>query len=235
MNAISKTDSSIHYHMELVQGSEEWLQARCGLLTASEMKLIITPETLKPSNDEKKRNHFYELLAQRITAYVEPHYVSDDMLRGQQDEIDARALYAEKYAPVHEAGFITNNEWGFTLGYSPDGLVGEDGIIECKSRCQKHQIKTIITREIPKEHRLQCQTGLLVTKRKWLDYVSYCAGLPMLTIRSYPDMKIQSAIIGASAEFESMINVELENYRRINEISEDRLIPTARKIIQEIF
>ena len=86
----------------------------------------------------------YELLAQRITGYVEPSYVSDDMLRGKDEEIDARAAYAEKYAPVREVGFVTNDRWGFAIGYSPDGLVGEDGQIEAKSRRQKFQIQTII-------------------------------------------------------------------------------------------
>ena len=105
----------ITYHRDLLQGSDEWLQARCGLMTASEMKLIITP-TLKVAANEKASAHLYELLAQRITKHVEPHYISDDMIRGQVDEIEARLLYAKHYAPVEEVGFVTNDEWGFTLG-----------------------------------------------------------------------------------------------------------------------
>jgi len=75
---------SIVIHKEMIQGSEEWFQARCGLLTASEMHLIVTP-TLKPASNDKARSHLYELLAQRITQYVEPSYVSASMLRGQED------------------------------------------------------------------------------------------------------------------------------------------------------
>jgi hypothetical protein len=85
------------YHAELIQGSEEWLQARCGLLTASEMKLIVTP-TLKAASNDKERAHLYELLAQRISGYVEPSYISDDMLRGMDDEAEARRIYAESFA-----------------------------------------------------------------------------------------------------------------------------------------
>jgi len=85
----------VKYHAEVVQGSEEWAAMRCGILTASEMKLAITP-TLKIADNDKTRQHIYELLAQRITKYVEPHYVSDQMLRGQEDEIDARLEYAKK-------------------------------------------------------------------------------------------------------------------------------------------
>lgn len=81
----------IIYHAELIQGSEPWHAARCGLLTASEMHLIVTP-TLKPASNDKERAHLYELLAQRITGYVEPSYISDAMLRGHQDELDAITL-----------------------------------------------------------------------------------------------------------------------------------------------
>src|ERR1017187_4399126 len=105
----------IKYHPDLIQGSEEWHAARCGLLTASQMKLIITP-TLKIASNDKERSHLYELLAQRTTRYVEPSYISDDMLRGQEDEVYARALYSDKYAPIEDMGFITNDRWGFTIG-----------------------------------------------------------------------------------------------------------------------
>ena len=165
---------TITYHPAMIQGSEEWIAARCGMLTASEMGRIITPSTLKPARNDKASSHLYELLAQRITGHVEPHYISDDMLRGQEDEIVARQLYAEHFAPVQDCGFVTNNEWGFTLGYSPDGLVGDDGLIECKSRRQKFQVETIISAEVPQEYRIQIQTALLVTDRQWCDFVSCC-------------------------------------------------------------
>ena len=168
---------TVTYHRDLVQGSDEWLAARRGMLTASEMCLILTP-TMKQANNDKSRAHLWELLGQRITQYVEPHYISDDMLRGRQDELDARALYAEHYAPVDEVGFITNDKWGFTIGYSPDGLVGNDGVIECKSRRQKYQIETIASGLMPADYVLQVQTGLLVSERAWCDFVSYSAACP---------------------------------------------------------
>src|SRR3546814_15856509 len=96
------------------------------------MKLIVTP-TLKAANNDKTRTHLYELLAQRVTGYVEPHYISDDMLRGRDDEIIARDAYTMHHAQVDHTGFITNDKWGFTIGYSLHGLVGVDGLIECKS------------------------------------------------------------------------------------------------------
>src|SRR4051812_27927661 len=111
----------ITYHRNVFQGSDEWFALRKGVLTASEMKLVVTP-TLKVADNEKTRAHLYELLAQRITDYVEPCYVSDDMLRGYEDEVYAREAYRQHYSPVEEVGFVTNDKWGFTLGYSPDFL-----------------------------------------------------------------------------------------------------------------
>lgn len=177
----------IKYHEEIVQGTEEWFAIRCGLLTASEMKLIMTP-TLKPASNEKERCHMYELLAQRITGYVEPSYISDDMLRGHQDEMDAKILYNANYGAVRDIGFVTNDRFGFTLGFSPDGLIGDDGFIECKSRRQKFQVQTIIDGKMPDDYTLQVQTGLLVTELKWCDFISYSGGLPMTTIRIEPSI-----------------------------------------------
>lgn len=229
--------SPVTYHENVTQGSDEWLAMRCGLLTASEMKLILTP-TLKIASNDKERAHVYELLAQRVTGYVEPRYVSDDMLRGQEDEFLARAAYHREYAPVEEVGFVTNDKWGFTIGYSPDGLVGQDGQIEAKSRRQKYQFETIIEnaeeQTLPSDFALQVHTGLLVTERKWCDFISYCGGAHMLTIRVYPDPRIQEAIISAATAFEKQIAEKIDKYREIIASSDVRLLPTERRIEQEI-
>lgn len=220
---------TIKYHGTVEQGSDEWLELRRGLITASEMCLLLTP-TLKVANNDKSRAHIYELLAQRISKYTEPHYISNDMLRGQEEEILARELYAAKYAPVHSCGFVTNDEWGFTLGYSPDGLVADEGLIECKSRRQKYQVQTIIENAVPEEYMLQIQTGLLVTGRKWIDFVSYCGGLPMVVIHVLPDPAIQEAIVTAAKLAEGQIAARFDTYSR----HAAGLYPTERRIEQEM-
>jgi len=228
--------SHIKYHYDVEQGSDEWHALRNGIMTSSEMKLIITP-SLKTASNDKEKAHLYELAAQRITGYVEPFYFNDDMLRGHTDEIEARILYAEKYAPVEEVGFITNDSLGFVIGFSPDGIVGDDGLIECKSRRQKYQIKTLVecvtTNTIPDEYMIQIQTGLWVTGRKWCDFISYSGGLEMVTIRVFPDTKIQDAIVAAATEFEAKIKGVIERYHQIQQ-SPGRLIPTVRRVEQEI-
>ena len=225
----------IKYHTDLIQGSEEWRDARCGLLTASEMKLIVTP-SFKTASNEKERSHLYELLAQRITRYVEPSYVGDDMLRGWQDEIDARNLYSEKYAPIQEVGFVTNDKWGFTIGCSPDGLVGEDGVVEFKSRRQKFQIETIINAPgdiIPIDYILQVQTALLVTERDWLDFGSFSGGLPMVMVRVLPDRQVQDAIVDAATRFEDRLADKMADYQDAIKAGL-RLIPTKRRVETEM-
>ena len=221
---------TITYHKDLVQGSEEWLAARCGMLTASEMHLIVTP-TLKAASNDKERTHLYELLAQRITGYVEPQYISDDMLRGMDEEITALDLYAKHHSKIDRVGFITNDKWGFTIGYSPDALVGKEGLVECKSRRQKYQIQTIVDGVVPPEYMIQIQTGLLVSEREWLDFISYSGGLPMFAMRCYPMPEYQDAIVKAATAFEARLAINLETYMKA---SQD-YIPTERKIIQEIY
>jgi len=220
----------IKYHKDVIQGSPEWHAARCGMLTASEMHLIITP-TLKVASNEKERTHLFELLAQRVTQYVEPSYISNDMLRGQEDETEACALYARNYAPIRHLGFITNDRWGFELGYSPDGLVGEKGAIECKSRCGKYQMKTIVEGAVPDEFNIQLQTAMLVAELDWIDFVSYCGGLPMWRQRVLPNKTTQEAILEAAFAFEKKLDDKLIIYRE----SINGLIPTERRIVEEMY
>lgn len=224
---------TITIHTDLIQGGEAWLDARKGKICASEVCKILTAKTLKFAQNDQMRAHHHELLAQRITNYIEPHYVSDSMLRGHEDEMLARYTYSEKYEPVEEAGFITNNAWGFEIGYSPDGLVGDDGLIEVKSRAQRFQIETILAGEMPDEFRLQVQTALLVSGRKWCDFISYSGGLPMMTVRVEPDHAVQAAIIDAATQFEAALKKAEIRYR--SQLNSDlRLIPTERRVEEEM-
>jgi hypothetical protein len=217
------------YHPTLIQGSDEWITARCGMITAGSMKLILTP-TLKTASNDKERQHLYELLAQRATGYVEPSYIGDDMLRGMEDEIYARALYSEKYAPVTECGLVVNNDLGFDIGWSPDGLVGDDGFIECKSRRQKYQAQTIIEDAVPEEYKLQIQTALFVSGRAWCDFISYCGGMPMYVKRVEPDPIVQDAIKLAAIGFECRLIKAMTAYKA----GIFGLHETVRRVTQEI-
>jgi len=187
---------------ELQQGTPEWLAARAGIVTASTVGQLITPKTVKPASNDYSRALAVTLTAERITGHVEPIHENQDILRGTLDEPFARDKYAEHFAPVDEIGFMVRDDWGFRLGYSPDGLVGDDGLIEIKSRRQKKHLATILADEVPLENLAQCQAGLLVSGREWLDYVSFCSGMPLYVKRVTPDPKWQAAILEAVAAFE---------------------------------
>jgi len=197
----------------LVQGTDEWLQARCGIITASVVGQFITPKTVKVAANDCSRALTASLVAERITGHVEPIYVSADMERGTLDEPYARDIYSEHYAPAHEIGFMTRQFGTYRIGYSPDGLVGEDGLIEIKSRRQKKHLTTILADEVPLENMAQIQCGLLVSGRQWCDYVSYCGGMPLYVKRVLPDPKWQQAILEAANTFEDTAQIMIGNYR----------------------
>lgn len=224
----------VTYHTNLIQGSDEWLAQRCGLITASEMRHLLTVKSLKTADNDKTRQHVYELLFQRLTGFVEPQYVSDAMLRGQADEIYARDAYEQHFAKVTEVGFVTNDRWGFTIGYSPDGLVGDDGLIECKSRAGKYQIQTIAENEVPEEYVLQLQTALLVTERSWIDFISYSGGLPMFVKRVETDPLVQGAILAAATAFEAKL-ADKEREYRATLATMPKVIETERRVEQEMY
>jgi hypothetical protein len=231
MNAPANIGSGrVVYHHGIQQGSPEWLECRRGILTASEMKLILTPK-LNLTNNKEEKTHLYDLLAQRITGHVEPTFQSYDMERGNFEEEHARAKYSETYAPVTECGFITNDKFGFKLGYSPDGMVGDDGLIECKSRIQKWQMRTLIEcvadQTIPDDFIIQVQSALLISERKWCDFVSYSGGMLMACVRVWPDPVFQNAILSAAAAFEERLAAAREIYDNLI-ASDARLVPTER-------
>lgn len=242
---------------DLEQGSEEWLDARRGLVTASTVGALVSsrlyaafdyacpacaapadspcfskvkkegaePTTIKTphpervslsvsnrdtsprivevANDDTSRRLTSLLVAERVTGWTDPVYVSEDMLRGQMEESRAVAYYADHYnVPVRTLGFMTEDQFGFTIGYSPDGLVGDDGLLEVKSRRSKKQLETILADEVPIENMAQLQCGLLVSGRNWADYVSFSNGMPLYVKRVLPDPSWFAAIVSAVSKFE---------------------------------
>lgn len=226
---------TIKYHTEFDQGSGAWLKARKGIVTASAFSKLLTP-TLKVANNDKTRAHFYQILCDRITPHLEENFESWDMKRGKEDEIFARELYSETYHNVEECGFVTNDEHGdFTLGYSPDGLVGNDGLIEVKSRLNAIQVRAVmedlIEWRVPKDDVLQVQAALLVTGRKWCDYIVYSRGLPMVKVRAEPIPEIHTAMIDVVTDVESRLKDQIGKYKEfISQFPATEYIPFSQGI-----
>lgn len=157
------------------------------------------------------------LVAERITGHVEPMAQSRDMERGVMDEPYARDEYSKRHAPARELGFMVREFDGFKIGYSPDGLVGDDGLIEIKSRKQRIQLGTFLDDEVPAENMAQIQTGLLVSGRSWLDYVSYAGGMPLYVKRVFPSKPWHDAIIAAVAQLEQNAEQMIDRYMKATE------------------
>lgn len=222
---------TITYYEKIVQGSEEWKSLRCGMLTASRMPKLLTPSLTLADNDDSRRIIF-EIMVERLTGVVKDDFQSWAMRRGQEEEIYARALYSEKYAPVKQMGFVINDELGFPMGWSPDGLVGENGGIETKSRENDLQVKVIMDGVVPKENVIQVQSSLFVGRREWIDYNSYSNGMPMLTIKVEPIPAIQEALKNAAINCEKAIVARITQWHEIMS-SNARLAPTERRNYEE--
>jgi hypothetical protein len=204
---------------DLEQGSEEWYDQRRGMVTASAVGRLITPSTIKPASNVETRSLTALLVAERITGYTDPTYMSNDMWQGREDEPRAVEKYSETYEPVTTVGFMVRDDLHlgddkrrFSIGYSPDGLVGEHGLVEVKSRRQKQQLQTVLSDEVPPENMAQLQCGLLVSGRDWIDYVSYCGGMPMWTKRVSPQDDWFEAILTAVAMFEAVAEQMVDAY-----------------------
>ncbi|TFB96552.1 MULTISPECIES: YqaJ viral recombinase family protein [unclassified Cryobacterium] len=196
----------------LEQGSDAWLAARCGLVTASTISKLITA-TLKVAENETSRGLTLTLAAERMTGFVEYVHPSFEMQRGTDDEPMARDMYAEHYAAVEQVGFMTRDFGSFVAGYSPDGLVGDEGLIEIKSRKAKEHMKTVLANQPPAENVGQLQMALLISGRPWIDYLSFSSGLELWDKRVYPDPLWQAAILDALKAFEENAARMIDAYK----------------------
>lgn len=188
------------------------------------------PPVVEAARNDYSRSLTLVLAAERITGWTEVGYVSDDMWRGIEDEPFARDKYSEHFAPVTEAGFMVENKWGFSIGYSPDGLVGNDGLIEVKSRRPKSHLKTILAGRPPIQNMAQLQCALLVSGREWIDYVSYCGGMPLWVKRVEPQREWIDAILEATSILEDTLAGIVRTYTE----SVAGLPMTERTLAQEM-
>ena len=161
------------------QNSPEWHAARCGLATASEFSSI-----LAKGEGKTRRSYLLRLAGERITGVPTESFETADMVRGHTMEPEARAYYQlVNRQPVEEVGFMRTA----IAGYSPDGLVGETGLLEIKTKKPPLLIELLLKGGMPAEHKAQCQGGLWVSGREWLDLVVYWPGMPVHIIREHRD------------------------------------------------
>ena len=199
-------------HME--QRTDEWYQARLGMITASSAGSLLTP-TGKVADNDSARRYVTSLAAERLAGYAEPGRISADMWRGIEEEPLARAAYVEhQRSTVIECGLMVRDDWNFPIGYSPNGLVDDVGQIEIKSRLHHVHVSTVLSAsDVPPEVWAQLQCGLLVSGRAWADYISYSSGMALWVKRVYSEPGWHKAIVQAATQAEDTIAAIVDTYQ----------------------
>lgn len=177
---------------DIEQGTPEWLALRLGIATASELDCLLVSGKHPTGFGVAAFTYMDQLIGERITEEAaELPFQTKATIRGHEQEGVALSLYeAREEVKVQKVGIILNRG----IGYSPDGLVGTDGLIEIKTKLPKFQVGVILSGEVPKEHVAQCQGGLWASDREWIDFISYWPGMPLFVKRAYRDEALISKI-----------------------------------------
>ncbi|MBD1602413.1 lambda exonuclease family protein [Pseudomonas typographi] len=170
---------------DVQQGTPEWLALRLGIATCSELDSLLVNGKGEAGFGAGAFTYMNQLIGERITGEAaDPFQGNRHTERGHEWEGVARRLYCEQVeVSTTEVGIILNHG----IGYSPDALIGADGLTEIKTKLPKLQVEVILSGEIPKEHVAQCQGGLWVSEREWIDFICYWPGMPMFIKRAYRD------------------------------------------------
>ena len=194
---------------EIIQGSPEWFAVRCGKLTASRMA-DATAQT-KTGWGASRKILMAQLVAERLTGQVTESFSNAAMQWGTDTEPEARASY-EFYQGVDvvEVGFVDHPHIPMT-GASPDGLVGDGGMVEIKCPNTATHLDTLLTGKIPTKYIKQMQWQMSCAERNWCDFVSYDQRMP-------EEMKL----FVSRLEFDLSLDCELEKQARefLHELNE---------------
>ena len=174
------------------QGTDEWLAARVGLPTASRFSEIVTPKTTKPSSSQDAFIAY--LTAEWFLGRPLDDFSSGFTERGTELEAEAAAWYAfQQDADAREVGLCLTDDG--KVGASPDRLVNADGLLECKCPgAAKHMANYLDPEAFEADHWCQVQGQLWVTRREWVDLVSFNPKIPNVIVRVKPDPKFQAAL-----------------------------------------
>lgn len=170
-------------HYEVTHNTEEWYNLRLGKFTASSFKDLFMSKTTK--GYEKA---IYKPVFERLTGELPESFSNEYMERGHELEPLAKDLYEmETFNIVQPGGFWALNDW---IGASPDGLIGDDGIIEIKSPAFNTMISYLLKNQVPPIYKWQIYGQLWVTGRNWCDFMSFHPKLKPLIIRVERDESI---------------------------------------------
>jgi len=167
-------NNKITIHTDIHQRSEEWHEIRLGRVGGSESNVL----SVKGKSESGLGAAAFTLLYEKAFEIIQKEPVKENivtfaMQRGMDLEPEAIHEYElNKMVKVDQVGYILNSDYKYA-GYSPDGLVGENGLIEIKCPGNSEFMRQIITKEIPKPYLCQMQWGMFLSGRNWCDYVVY--------------------------------------------------------------
>ena len=201
----------------IVQGSQEWLQLRCGKVTASRVADIIAKT--KTGYSAGRANYMAELIAERLTGCPAASFSNAAMQWGTDQEPYARAAYAERQGvEVLEVAFVLHPELPMA-GASPDGLIGDDGLVEIKAPQTATHLDTLQNQTVPAKYITQMQWQLSCTGRDWCDFASYDPRLPphlrLFTKRVPRDVSMILELESEVTAFIAEIDAKLVDLARI--------------------
>lgn len=158
------------------QGSAEWLLERCGKVTASRIADLMA--RTKTGWGASRANYAAQLIAERLTGCVAQSFTNAAMIHGTETEPEARRAY-EFFVDcdVQQVGFVPHPVIDMA-GASPDGLVGDDGLVEIKCPGTATHIETLLGGSVPEKYRLQTLFQMACTGRQFCDFVSFDPRLP---------------------------------------------------------
>lgn len=190
--------------VDVIQRTDAWLECRLGIPTSSNFDKIVTTKG-EPSKQAQK--YLYKLAGERVSGICEESYQNGAMSHGVELEPEARNFYQViTDNEVEQVGFCISDD-GFRYGASPDGLVGDNGLIEIKCPSIAVHVEYLLNEKLPTTYFQQVQGQLLVTSREWCDFISYFPGLKPLIVRVERDEKF---LLCLKSELESFCK-ELEN------------------------
>lgn len=191
----------------MIQGSAEWLEARLGVPTASRFSEILTPTGQK---SKSAIGYMDELIFERVARKPDGDISHLHWLQhGTETEAAARAWYEWNYTDVEQVGFVLTDH-GY--GCSPDGLVGDDGLLEIKSTKGKTAIGYTRGGKLPSIYKPQVQGQMLVCKRDWCDFLVYHIDITPLVIRVERDEAYINTLHDALCEFVEKLETEHQRY-----------------------
>jgi len=191
------------------QGSQEWLALRAGKVTASKVSDVMSAITTAGY-----RNYLADLVVERLTGNKTESFTNAAMQWGVDQEPLARAEYEVKTGNFVDQVAFVDHPTIINFGCSPDGLVGDDGLIEIKCPNTATHIDYVMQDKVPTKYIPQIQCQLAVTGRKWCDFVSFDPRLPdglqILIVRLERDdeyiEKLEARVIKFLDEVNSAVN-----------------------------